>query len=113
MDIKYLKKDGISLDNEKNIKRMRVCAMILNRLIKDDYIINVYKNHDKKWGDLNLSFDKDGYVDISRPNVITEDDKKQEEKENAKLVNKETYMKKQDLDYLFDIIKKHILKWWD
>jgi len=104
------------IEDANNIKK---CVLLLDRLIKDDYYENVYKHHDEKWGDTNFSFtDSTDYpncseLHITYENVKTEEDKKQQEKEYKRLMNKPQELKDQDLDLLFKTIRKYIQTWWD
>lgn len=80
--------------------------------------------HDAKWGKPELHWDIvvggiNGYkgkyktLDITRDKVITKKDKKQEKKEFYNLLTKDEEQKTQDINYLFDYMKKRIQGWWD
>jgi hypothetical protein len=92
---------------------MQICVYLLNRLIKDDYLENVFKNHDKKWGEIEFDFNDNGYLKTSRKNILTEKDKIQEEKQFKILYEKEKALRQQDLDHLFKIMQKNMFTWWD
>jgi len=104
------------IEDADKIKR---CVMILDRLIKDEYHENAFRNHDKKWGEPEFEFtDSTDYSDcyalhIKHENVNTREDKHLERKEFRRLMNKPEELKKQDIDMLFDYMKKHIQTWWD
>jgi hypothetical protein len=112
-DIPYYEKYGMSVNSHLYAKKMKLCVMLLNRIIDDNYLSNVYKYHDEKWGDLDMIFNDDNSIHIYRPKVITEEDKIQERKEDKILRKREDYLQKQDINFLFDTMKKHILTWWD
>jgi Holliday junction resolvase-like predicted endonuclease len=103
----------MSVNSHLYTKKMKLCVMLLNRIIDDNYLFNVYKYHDEKWGDLDMIFNDDNSIHIYRPKVITEEDKIQERKEDKILRKREDYLQKQDINFLFDTMKKHILTWWD
>lgn len=98
--------------SEKEADRLKLCVLLLDRLIDDNYYDIVFKNHEKKWGSLTLGT-SDGKCNISREKVYTEEDSYQEMKESKKLYQKENDLRKQDVDMLFDTIKKYVEGWWD
>jgi len=99
--------------NERNAKQMRVCINLLDRIIKDEYYENVFKNHDKKWGGLEFGIEENETCTLLRLNTKTKEDKKQERKEYRILSDKLVRIQKQDIDMLFLNIRKHIQEWWD
>jgi hypothetical protein len=110
---------GHHVYNKRDADQIKLCINLLDRLIKDDYHDNVFKYHDQKWGQLHLRFIdiKDNpeisRVNITRPKIITIEDKKQERKEFRRLSEKVEKQRKQDIYFLFDYMKKHIQGWWD
>lgn len=104
---------------EKDASDMDLCVKLLNRLINDDYLDNIFKHHDKKWGDLKVYFTpvknnpKISELNIYRPNVKTEKDRKTEEIQRNTLYKLEGKQKKQDLELLTKLLNKHLFKWWD
>lgn len=101
----------------KDAKRMRLCALLLDRLIKNEYDTNSYQAVDKKWGEIELDFidtgDDYGKVEIKREKVKNDEDDKICCKEVLNASEHARYLLKQDLDFLFDTMKKHIQTWWD
>lgn len=73
--------------SNKEAKNMRLCILLLDRLIKDNYMDNFHEYHYQKW---------------SKPST-----------RHRNLILHENYLRKQDLEYLFHIIKKHVQNWWD
>lgn len=109
---------GCHLGSEKEAEKMDICVKLLNRIIKDEYIFNVYKNHDKKWGKSEFEF-KDipgtdmSKLKISRPGVRTKEDSEKERREFLRHHNHCEYLLNQDLDLLYKKIRKNIRGWWD
>ena len=86
---------GIHLHKEKYCDRMRVVCLILERLIRDEYIIERYsfvKNPKKK--DEVFDFDI-----VPKYDFFTK--------------GAEWKQKQIDQDYLFKMLNKHINSWWD
>jgi len=114
---RYFRENGHLVRSEEDAKKMKLCILLLDRLIKDDYSFNAFKKHDKKWGEIDLKRVRlpNGSTGccISRPNAITRKEKEKERKETIRCAKHEDYLRKQDIVYLFDTIKKHIRSWWD
>jgi hypothetical protein len=115
----YQRKYGISVNNNDYADQMKVCINLLERLIKDDYMENAFKNHDVKWGESSLTFsplpenDKLSSIGIKREKAITAEEIEQERKEAKRLYKHADKLQQQDLDILFSNMKKQILGWWD
>lgn len=114
---RHIRKHDVHVDAHKVARRIKLCVLLLKRLMKDDYYENAFYFHDKKWGESNFDWiehDNDHVrLDLTRPNVITEEDKEQENKEYRRLSKHETMLREQDLNMLFSTMRKHIQSWWD
>jgi len=110
-------KYGHHVGAEKDAHKMKVCRLLLERIIKDDY--SPMTVHEIKWGEAELNWDQleDGSeyysLNIIHPKVITVEDKERERKDFKRAMDQEEYLKKQDIEYLFKMMKKHIRSWWD
>ncbi|MBF0224674.1 MAG: hypothetical protein HQK76_04385 [Desulfobacterales bacterium] len=109
----HFRNHGVCVDSERFADQIKVCILLLDRLIESNYYDISFKNHNKKWGDLELSFLDNNKCNIFRPKVITEEDKIKEEKESKICCEKESNLEKQDRDYLFKMLYKHLPTWWD
>ncbi len=113
------RKYGHHTKHIQDADKIKKCVIILDRLIEDDYNENVYRNHDKKWGDGKMIFtDSTEYpqcskLDIKYENVKTKEDEKLQTKEYRILMNKPQDLINQDLDMLFKLMRKNIQTWWD
>lgn len=116
---KHIREKGHSVDNEKDAKKIKICVLLLDRLINDVYFEMAHKDFDKKWGECQMKTSPDennkDYVklDFVYENVKTEEDKKQQKKEQKRIWQHESYLRKQDIAYLFKMMNKHIEHWWD
>ena len=110
---KYLRHNGHHIGSEKSANKIKVCVMLLNRLMEDNYHDLIFRPHDKKWGESKMYVKDDGYVEIDYPNVKTDEDKVNQKKDFRNRMSGVEYLNKQDLDYLFSILNKHIRNWWD
>ena len=85
------------LSSKRNRKQIRVCTALLDRIISDEYENGVYEEHRKKCGELK----------------ITKEEKKQEDIEFFDKLTLAAKFKQRDIDYVFNILSKHLTMWWD
>jgi len=108
---------AMALHGVKEAKKIKVCIDLLDRLMEDSYDVGAFKKHHKKWGEPKFNWidvdDEYCKLRVRQKRVKTEEDKKKERKEFNAACDKETQMRKQDISYLFDMMKKHIECWWD
>jgi len=112
------RKYGHHEGSEKDADNMSKCVEVLHRLIEEDYSEEAFGEHDKKWGEASFKLtdsDKKGFKQllVERPNIKTKEDEEQERKEYRYCLKEEERLIKQDIDYLFDMLKKHVRGWWD
>ncbi len=108
-----IRKYGMHVRSDKDAGKIKICVLLLDRLLKDDYFENVCKNHDKKWGKSDFIFHDNVRLEIKYANVKIEKDKENQIKDFRKCMKSETELKEQDLDLLFKIMRKNIQTWWD
>jgi len=97
---------------------IKLAALLFKRLMDDEYFEKAIKRHEEKWGEGEFNWiDTDDRelveLQIKHANVITEKDKIQERKEFHTAIDHEQYMRQQDLDMVFELMKKKIQSWWD
>ena len=113
------RKYGNCVDNEKLADQIKVAALLLKRLMDDDYLTNVLKPHEKKWGESKFIWtpkpDDEEYslLNIKVEKANTEEEIEQESKERLRLYNHARGLKQQDLDMVFKHMRKYIEGWWD
>ncbi len=108
---------AMGLCSNKEAKKMRLCINLLKRLIEDEYNENASIEYHKKWGRPKFNWipvdDECSSLEITHEKVKTEEDKIQEKKEFHRICDHEKNMRKQDIEYLFKYMSKHIEGWWD
>ena len=113
------RKYGNSIYREKYADQIKLAVLLIHRLIEDEYLENVLKPHEEKWGESEFIFtpipgDKEySSLDIKVDKANTKEEKKQETKERMILYKHSDALKKQDLDMLFKHMRKYIECWWD
>lgn len=115
---KSFKKYNNHTQTDAHVKQVNKCANIFKRLYEDEYLLNSFKNHDKKWGNIRVSFEECENPDfheiiLKRKNVITEQDKTDERKESKVCSEKGYENQRKDLKEVFRIMYDNILTWWD
>jgi len=112
-------RNGIHLYADQTADKVKLCTQLLERINKDEYHEMVFRNHDKKWGRGEITFtdceDREGMSElhIRYPNVKTEEDLEQQRKEYRALMKRPDELMQQDIDLLFETMRKHIREWWD
>lgn len=115
----YTRHHGHYVGNIKNADRIKLCVLLLDRLIKGEYEDHALDLHYEKWGTPKFIFktleERQGYSEliIEHENVGSEEEKIRERKEISDLMKHAGNQKVQDMDYLCEIIKKHVWSWWD
>jgi hypothetical protein len=116
---KLQREHGHHVDHIKTADEIKVCKLLLDRLIKDDYLMNVMEPHDKKWGESEWNFtpceDNPEFSELhfTHPNANTEEEIELEKKERIRLYKHSNNLRSQDLDMLFKLLRKQVEGWWD
>ena len=115
---KHIREDGHHLFRERDADQIKVCVLLLKRIMDDEYMENAYKKHDEKWGDSEMTFvptenPEFSEMKIDYENVVTDKDIKEERKDFKLAIEQEDMLKKQDTDLLFKLMARHIRSWWD
>jgi hypothetical protein len=122
---KHIRNHSHHLHRKRDADQIKIAVILLKRLLDNNYHDNVFRNHDKKWGESHFNWketnefysdthkEKLYSLDITRDNANTEKEKKQERKEFRILSKKVAEVEQQDINYLFEYMAKHIQGWWD
>lgn len=123
-------RNGHHVRCEEDADNIHKAILALERLEADDYILDVNKWHDKKYGELKMDSvpcDVDGndLPEGEKPTLyrcdfsttkwdeLTESEKKLSDFLRSKNYKRADYLKKQDLEYVTKIINKYLFHWWD
>jgi len=114
---KLFRVHGNHVESSKDADDIKICINLLNRILKNEYGEMVFKNHDEKWGEPKFSWETIDKQECMGLNIIRENvtvkNEEQERKEFKELIKREDILKKQDINYLFNYLAKHIRNWWD
>ena len=86
-------RNGLHVDADKEANRIKTCVNLLDRLRNDVYQDMIYRDWDN--------------------NIDMNNRTKEESADFRRRYQHEDYMIEQDIDMLFNIMKKHMQKWWD
>jgi hypothetical protein len=89
---------------EKEIKELKVCEHLLDRLIKNEYSDYYYDKFEEKWGSWKINRTKDWNYETK--------EYKEYRRELSAISEIELRLFKQDLELLFSIMKRKIRCWW-
>lgn len=114
-DSKYFEKHGIGANNKKIAREMRLCINLIDRIIKDDYCSDMLDKIDEKYGKFILvPTNKVGYTSLTREKLKDNEELHEKyRKDTKKMVAHADYLREQDKEFLFDLLKKNIFHWWD
>jgi hypothetical protein len=96
---KCLKANNLVVSVDRYCKQIRICELLLERIVNSNYCEKEYDEHFKQY-----------------PFRSSLDDKNETNKKGdmfTKIYNKEQRMRQQDYDLLFKILNKHLYEWWD
>lgn len=115
--IQDFEKNEFYVGVDKDVKDMKICSLLLDRILKDEYHENVFRYHDQKWGELKLETkpcEKSGLtkLNIYREMAYTPYLEQKEREEHMRLIRQEEHLKRQDINMLFDKMKKYVRNWW-
>ena len=103
---------------ERYAKQMETCAALLKRIKEDEYHDNAFIHHDRKYGELEMWGTPTDNPELTlcnfnRKKICNTNDYEQEEKDSRRLYKHVERMTKQDIEYCFKLMAKHIRGWWD
>lgn len=107
----FFRNDAYSVKADKEAHRIMIAKNLAKRLANENYLTNATIEYDKLYGDKDL-FDSEPTDNPKFSRLINIATKHQNNMFDRACKHSE-YMKKQDKDMLFDIIKKNIDAWWD
>jgi len=102
---------GSWVGSDKEAKHVKKCVHLLDRLITDDYHEIAHKDFYKKWGEPDFSINKGMFKPVY-PNDPNDEKQEERDKEYKRKMGSSEYLNNQDLEMLFDIMKKRIRNWW-
>jgi len=115
----YLQQFGHHTNVSRDCKNIRIAEILIERIQKDNYHEFLMGEHEEKWGKLifgdrkdNILFDnKFSGSGLRRSKVQSQNDFEQERKEARAIHQYHNHMGKQDRDFLFSHMRKHIDQW--
>lgn len=101
-----------AVNAERNAEKVKVVKNLCKRLWDNRYLSNALTDYRGKYGDTEIFHFEPS--DTSGSEKLVWDWKtKQQEKEFRRASDHSRYMEKQDFEYLFTYLNKHLRSWWD
>lgn len=116
---KQFRTNGLAITSEDEAKKMKLCVLLLERLLADNYEENAEREFRKRWGEPRMvttpvpNNERYSELHIVYDSVKTPEHEKQRQREFLNYMQHADNMKKQDLELLFKTIEKNIQGWWD
>ena len=110
---------GHAIQEDKDIKALKLAIKLAGRLKDDNYEMDFYNRHEKKWGELKTWFtptgDKSGSSrwNSSRPNVVTPEQKEQEIQDRWAGYKVADARMRREEKWLYSILAKYLRNLWD
>jgi len=106
-----------SSESSNRMRKLRTAIELSKRLDEDKYLDKGFIEHDKKWGEVKVSYKPldNGLSNVifKRPGIKTEEDEIKAKKEIKALMKKANKQKESDKKQFFDLLYKNIEIWWD
>lgn len=119
----YHRKYGTSVNSDKIADTIKITKILADRLHNKDYTSNSLEFFERKYGE---NYSKYEFTPIIRKNItfyrtvkvktdsnMTDKEFERAKKEESNCFDHSEYMRKQDIEYLFNYMKKYLTKWWD
>jgi hypothetical protein len=97
---------------ERDRRRIRICIILLDRIIHGYYRNEFDKKHEAKWGELDWHFEGP-YLRFTRPKAITEEEKEQEAKEHWEGIQRAEAQTQRAIDFVMKTVGKWAQYWSD
>lgn len=103
------REEGNSIHSLKYADEIKIARLLTERIVNRDYIKNALTPYHSKYGNENYEEWDDLEQYLSRTNRQNKDQIQMKKRAYKHSDN----MEKQDIEYLFKFISKHIQNWWD
>jgi len=115
---KLHREEGHGLYSHRVAKKINTCRILCGRIMKDSYTTLDQLNHEKIYGEIRMvSFPIEGSTNrklhFKYSKVDTEEETEIASAKMIDIAKRNDDLRKKDIDYLFNTIKKDITKWWD
>ena len=89
--------------------KLKIAKLLCKRIIDDDYTVNALIPVEQKYGEGKWHFEPSSHKLLT----MIFDETNEEREARMRAYKHSDYMKKQDIDYLFNFLAKYIREFWD
>lgn len=93
--------------------QMKICIVLIDKLIKNDYNSTCFDEYYNKWGHSYSIEENNKLKIINEKKIKNKEDKIQKKKDFSDCIKEEERLKLKDKNTLFKIITDNIDSWWD
>jgi hypothetical protein len=97
---------------KKKVRKIKKAKNFCKRLVDDNYLTNALIEHEKKWGTGSKYTFKE-MEGNSKFGELIDNRSEKEKMEFTKACRHSDRVRKQDIEYLFEHLRKHMETWWD
>ena len=90
--------------------KLKVAKLLCKRIMDENYIKNALTLVEQKYGKSKFYFKESNHTDYK---ILVWDESEEEKRARRKAYKHSDYMMKQDINYLFNHLKKYIRGFWD
>jgi hypothetical protein len=115
----HMNESGMTVSSPVKAKELKFCSDLIDRIIKNEYSDLGHDKLEEKYGELKWEshpIENSTFVtmDIYREKApVGTPEYEQEREESRKVFENAERQRKQDIEYLFDTMKKRLEGWWD
>jgi len=117
MERYFGRKRPIVVGSHKMARNIHRAALLLDRLIADNYAMNEMMFHEQKWGFAKIRLKDEGdyllFDGFDYPNAHTEEQRELAEWERKHILADAEKSKQYDFEYLMHWLTRHLRCWWD
>lgn len=114
---KHFHNNGHCINHKEVAHEMKTCIHLLDRIMEDGYDLEAFDLIEKKWGKINNIWEyRDKYTLLKysyRDKVFSKKDDEQCHKHSLREYKRAEDRRNYDIYYLFHILNRKILTWWD
>lgn len=102
-----------SADAKKCAKQIKIAKNLAKRLMDDNYLSNSLVEHEQRYPNYLEIGSSMEQIEGSKLYKLIDKNSEDERISFRKCCKHAEYLRKQDINYLFDYLKKYIEDWWD
>lgn len=113
----HIHKHRMHMGWEKDVHHMDITIHLLERILRNEYCINAYVRHEKRWGEpvwvwLPIEGRPAKRLEMMYPKAKTWKEQDRAERGAGRCAKHSHYLEDQDFEMLFDLLRRYSRSWW-